>query len=183
MGKDSNILPVHKFGKIEAIRYGDADGSFDEGCVARVAQFVLGQEVNNQITVLNERLMNVVTPIDEFWDPKSNVADILVTDSRTGIRTSLSLGYWLARYPSGHLRPIPHNEIVAAYFPPPPAVPFETELEELLVKHGKEHSSGTPASVLQKYLSGCLDTFNFAVRGRARFRGESVYTTAKTDGD
>ena len=165
---------VHKFGRVEAVRYGDENGNYDEGATARIAQFVLGHDIDKSVTQLNERLMSVVTPLDEFWDPKSNVADIVVTDHKSGIRMALSLGQWLTRYPSGLLRPTPHNEMIAKHFPPPPAESFEAELEKLLSKHGKGVSAKTSDKLLADYISATLATFNRTMLRRSVSRGEEI---------
>lgn len=165
---------VHRFGRVEAIRYGDENGNYDEGATARIAQFVLGHDIDKSVTSLNERLMSVVNPIDDFWDPSANVADIVVTDHKSGIRMALSLGQWLARYPSGMLRPIPHNEMIAKHFPPPPAQSFEHELMNLLNKHGKDAAANTSDAVLANYLAGVLGVYTKTIIRRAVSRGEPV---------
>lgn len=164
---------IHRFGRVEAIRYGDDNGNYDEGATARIAQFVLGHDIDRSVNQLNERLMSVVNPLDEFWDPEHNVADILVTDHKTGIRMALSLGMWLTRYPSGMLRPTQHNEMIAKHFPPPPAESFEEELCKLLIKHGKGVRSETPDKVLADYLVDTLGVFTKTMIRRSVHRGEN----------
>lgn len=165
---------VHTFGKVQAIRYGDENGEWDEGATGRIAQFVLGHEVSSRITPLNEALMRVVAPVDEFWDPKNGLADIVVTDAKTGIRHGLGLGQWIARYPSGALRPLPHNVMVASYLPPPPSESFEVELRKLLVKHDRHKGSGTPDYVLADFVIASISAYTSAVRKRAQVRDESL---------
>lgn len=165
---------VHQFGRISAIRYGNTDGEWDEGATARVAQFVLGQSVTNAITQLNQQLMHVVQPVEEFWDPKNGLADIVITDPKAGIRVGLALGQWLARYPSGNFRPLPHNVVVASYLPPPPSESFEAELRKLLVKHERVKGSGTPDHLLAEFLTSSLSAYTTAIRKRAQVLNESI---------
>ncbi len=165
---------VYKFGNVFAIRFGDENGDYDEGALARVAQFVLGLDVDTRVTALNERLLSVITPVEEFWDPDNGLADIVVTHNQSGLRLALGLGQWLARYPSGQLRPMPHNVVVAKFFPEPPEESFDVELENLITKHNREQGSGTPPAVLAKYLIGCLSAYNLSVQKRAQYRGETV---------
>lgn len=165
---------VYNFGRIQAVRYGDTHGAWDDGAPARIAQFVLGQDVSSRITPLNEQLMHVVQPIDEFWDPKNGLADVVITDPKTTIRMALSLGMWLARYPSGNFRPLAHNVVTASHLPPPPSESFEVELKNLLAKHERQKGSGTPDHVLAEYVTSSLSAFNTAVRKRAKARNESI---------
>lgn len=166
---------VYKFGKIEAIRYGDLiEGTYDPGAPARIAQFVLGHPVDAYISGLNESLLSVVQPVDEFWDPENGVADIIVTDNKTGVRMALGLGQWLTRYPSKTLRPMSHNEMAAAHLPPPPSESFEAELTKLITKHQRDKGSGTPPNILADHLSLYVTSFNNVIRRRASSRGEDI---------
>lgn len=163
-----------QFGDVTAIRYGDANGDFDEGAPARIAQFVLGHDVDTRVTILNERLMGVVVPVDMFWDPGHGVADIVVTDTKSGVRLALGLGQWLARYPNGALRPLTHNQMIAQHFPRPEPRTFEEELTTLINKHGLEGGSDTPDFILAMYLSGCLKTYNNTILRRDRWNRNGV---------
>lgn len=165
---------IHTFGKIKAVRYGTTHGEWEEGAASRVAQFVLGHDISRNSTPLNDALMRVVAPVDDFWDPVKGVADINVTDPVSGRTIGLGLGDWLARYPSGVLRPLAHNKVTAEYLPPPPTESFEVELAAVLAKHNRPKGSGTPADVLADYLIGCLSAYNTAVRKRATLRNEPL---------
>lgn len=165
---------IHTFGKIKAVRYGTVHGEWEDGAASRIAQFVLGQNITNSITPLNDVLMRVVQPVDDFWDPKKGVADITVTDPVSGTRIALGLGDWIARYPSGVLRPLAHNKVTAEYLPPPPTESFEVELAAVLAKHNRQKGSGTPVDGLADYLIGCLSAYNTVIRKRAALRNESV---------
>lgn len=157
---------VHVFGKIQAVRYGDEDGNWEDDAPDRIAKFVLGHDINSRVTTLNEGLMRVIEPVEEFWDPKQNLADIVVTDTKSSIRHGLALGQWLARYPSGTFRPLPHNVMVASFFPPPPSETFEVELRKLIVKHKRHEGSGSPDHVVTDYVLASLGALNTAIRKR-----------------
>lgn len=53
------------------------------------------------------------------------------------------------------------------------ATPLEKELEKLLNKHGAENGSNTPDFILAKYLMGCLEAFNAAVKIREEWYGRA----------
>lgn len=46
---------------------------------------------------------------------------------------------------------------------------FEDELTALLNSHSLENASGTPDFILAKFMAGCLELFNTAVRLRANW--------------
>lgn len=163
---------VHKFGRVEAIRYGDVDGNWEEGATARIAQFVLGLDVKH-VTTLNESLMRVLEPVDEFWNPEQGIADVVIVQNN-GVRIALGLGQWLARYPSGTVRPMPHNDMVASFFPPPPEESFEVELQKLITKHGRERVSGTPSPILTDYILKSLNVLDGTIMSRSIYRDESI---------
>lgn len=86
-----------------AVRYGNEDRSWDESCVPRVAKFVLGIDSETRVTLKNERIMDVVRPIEKTWDPKNWMADIEVADWVQGQRYRVRLGDWLVKDTSGQL--------------------------------------------------------------------------------
>ena len=49
--------------------------------------------------------------------------------------------------------------------------PLKKELETLLNKHSAENGSDTPDYILAKYLIGCLNTFEDAIRSRDNWHG------------
>lgn len=51
---------------------------------------------------------------------------------------------------------------------------FVQDLAQVINRHSKEATSGTPDFILATYLEGCLSLFDLVVEGRADFRGESV---------
>lgn len=160
-----SVSPVQKLGNAEAIRYGDAQGLWYEGAAVRIANFVLGHDVNSTTTVLNEHMLDVVKPIDEFWKPEDGFADLEITNQRTGTRLSIGLGQWLARYPTGLLRVLSTNPI-AENAAPLLSMTFQQELTRVIDKHKKADKSGTPPHILARMLSRQLEMFNDVIIAR-----------------
>ena len=159
---------VQTFGSVQAVRYGDSDGNFDVGAPARVAQFVLGHDVDSRVTTLNERMLDVVQPIEEFWEPDAGTADLEVTIVGIGHKITVMLGQWVVRYPSGRIRAISHNQLVTSHFPTPRAKSFIQELEELINRHSIDNESDTPDYILATYMLATHKAYSEAVHARDR---------------
>lgn len=151
---------------IDIIRYGNEHGEFDNDAPSRIAKFVLGHDINTRISVLNEGLTEVVQPISDFWNPEKGVADILVTDPKTGIQMTVGLGQWLARYPGGRLRPITDHVYNGLKSIPKVPQTFEQDLVDLIIEHKMDDATKTPAPILAGFIGGCLRSFNSANRKR-----------------
>lgn len=81
-----------------AIQYGDYDRRWSKEDITDIAAFVLGVNPDNKSTVANDRLLDVVKPVYNRFDPLSGVADIDITDPATGNHTyTLELGDWIIR--------------------------------------------------------------------------------------
>lgn len=52
-----------------------------------------------------------------------------------------------------------------------PESPLERELAALLNKYSAENESNTPDFILARYMMSCLDAFEVALNGRARWYG------------
>ncbi len=48
---------------------------------------------------------------------------------------------------------------------------FEEEIAKVINRFSLENESNTPDFILAEYLSGCLHTYNMAIRGRDRWYG------------
>ncbi len=167
---------INRFGDIVAVRYGDNEGLWDPQAPIRIAAFVLGFNVEEHTTALNERAFDVVHPIREFWRPELEVADIEVSDQKAGVKIIVGLGDWVGRTKNGHLRAFTNNKIVEGSFPlshEKPPLSFERELETLINKHSKENDSNTPDYILANYLSGVLNVFNITVNARDKWQGKA----------
>lgn len=57
---------------------------------------------------------------------------------------------------------------------------FRKELEELINKHSLENGSDTPDFILAKYLEGCLENFDQAVRDREQWYGRKIENNLET---
>lgn len=163
---------IKKIDDLIAIRYGDVFGEYDVGAPARIGQFVLGHDIDTRITLLNENLTSVVQPISQFWNPDKGIADLIITDPKTGVKFAIGLGDWLVKYPDGTLRPMSDNKAFAAFHVEKKALTFHEELEHLINKHSMESGSDTPDYVLSEYLTAQLRFFNRAVRQRDASKGK-----------
>lgn len=155
---------------ITAIRYGDKDGNWEQSAPVRIANFVLGHDVEVASTVLNERMMDVVTPVEEFWDPAHNVAELEIIDKVAGARLGIGLGMWLTRRRSDNrLRVVSHNYMLAKHIPAPAQRPFVLEIEELIKAHKMDVRTETPAYVLANYLSKSWELWETTHKAREHF--------------
>lgn len=80
-----------------AVQYGNEDLTWDIQCMPRVAQFVLGVDVESRVNVGNEWVMDAVQPVTDRWTPEHMVADILVADWVRGTNYQVRLGDWLVK--------------------------------------------------------------------------------------
>lgn len=163
------VNPV-RFGDDVAIRYGDIDGKFDKDAPARIGAFVLGHDINTRLTLLNEQLSGVVMPDPKFWDPENGVADLIVTDTSTGVRLAMTLGSWLVRDKKGRLRPMAHNRVLDTYVPKGVPLTFEEELALLLSKHGRGTASNMSPEILAAFLSSIIRELNATINRRDNLR-------------
>ena len=51
---------------------------------------------------------------------------------------------------------------------------FEKDLKALINSHSRENESNTPDHILAKYMRGCLESFNLAVKSRELFHGREL---------
>lgn len=162
---EQHVLRIGK--NITAIRYGDKDGNWEQAAPGRIANFVLGHDVETASTVLNERMLDVVTPVEEFWDPGHNVAELEIIDKVAGARLGIGLGMWLTRRRSDNrLRVVSHNYMLAKHIPAPAQRPFVLELEDLIKAHKMDVSVSTPSFVLATYLSKQWELFESTHKAR-----------------
>lgn len=145
---------IYLFGDTVAIRYGDDEGNWDPSAPARIANFILGHDVETRTTTLNESMLDVVIPVKHYWNPESNVADL---ELNVGGRVlGISLGQWLTRDRMKRLRVVSHNHMIAQHFPPPEPKTFREDLTELLDKHNFDKVHQTPSTLLADYMANHL---------------------------
>lgn len=97
-------MTLHKFMRrksdgvvIEVVKYGEADGSWSKESTTRVAAFLLGFDPDNGTSIQNERMLDVVRPIYDSFDPINRVADIEVYIPSMSITYCMKLGVWLGK--------------------------------------------------------------------------------------
>jgi hypothetical protein len=114
-----------------AVRYGNDNRSWDTECTSRIAKFVLGLDVDTRVVLENERVMDVVQPIQDTWNPAHWVADIEVADWPRGARYKMSLGDWLIKDEQGVLAHVKPLEFVQQYERVPKVDVRYTQFNEL----------------------------------------------------
>jgi hypothetical protein len=103
---------------VEAVRYGDENGRWHADAVAEIAQFVLGGlDVEAGVTLENERIMDVVKPVEQRWNPDKNEADLDMVDPFTGNLIPLKLGQWIIRDRFGHIWLDEDSHFTDVYYP------------------------------------------------------------------
>lgn len=133
-----------------AIRYGDKYGGWESLAPTRVANFVLGIDVDTVTTRANERVLDVVQPVTEYWDPTNGVADILVFDRGAGTQHVVPLGFWVSRTRRGKIRILSPDAVGKS--PIRPDKSFEEELTELVIKHKYLIKTDRQASLVVRYI-------------------------------
>jgi hypothetical protein len=167
MPASSHVLKIGR--NMTAIRYGDKNGNWEQSAPVRIANFVLGHDVESRSTVLNERMLDVVTPVEEFWHPHENVAELEITDKSIGGRLGIGLGQWLVRRSDGRLRVISHNVMVGKHLPAEAQKPFVLDLEDLIKRHQKDIATNTPAFVLATFLARTWENFENTSKAREHY--------------
>jgi hypothetical protein len=167
MPASSHVLVINR--DMSAVRYGDKNGNWEQTAPVRIANFILGHDVDSRSTVLNERMLDVVTPVEEFWQPNQNVAELEITDKVAGGRLGIGLGQWLVRRRDGRLRVISHNVMVGKHLPPEAQKPFVLDLEDLIKRHKKDVLMNAPAYVLARFLNSSWENFESTMNARAHW--------------
>ena len=130
---------------VAAMRYGSNGGRWDNRALIRIAAFVTGVDIDNA-SMTEDQILDVVRPVEAFWDLKNNVADIEVI---TGKRIlGMTLGNWLVKYPTGFYRVLAHNDYLSQVGPAQPALTFRQELQNLLNKHSIDSKLGVPDFII-----------------------------------
>lgn len=146
----------------DAVRYSDAHGNWESEAVARIANFVIGADVETRATGLNEQLMDVVRPVDLFWKPDQGIADLEVIDPKTGVTLSIGVGSWLIRHRSGKLHVASNNGALAMAGPKKPEASFEERLREVLATRKKSPEVTASDAVVARYLVRILAAYETA---------------------
>lgn len=156
---------------ISAMRYGSNDGRWDNRALIRIAAFITGVDIENN-TITEDQLLDVVRPVDAFWDLKNNVADIEVI---TGKRIlGMTLGQWLVKYPTGFFRVLSHNDYMSQVGPAQPAQTFRQELQHLLNKHSIDAKVGVADFILTSEVENHLTDLAHMMRAVRNFEGDKA---------
>lgn len=116
---------------VEAVRYGTWNSSQASGAALRIAKFILGVDVDSHTTVMNERVLDVVKPEVETWDPDNGIANIRVVDQEHDHMYKMALGDWVAKTSDGGLIFITAEAFRRDYEDVPPEVIVKSEFDEL----------------------------------------------------
>ena len=146
----------------DAVRYSDAHGNWESEAVARIANFVIGADVETRATGLNEQLMDVVRPVELFWKPDQGIADLEVIDPKTGITLSIGVGSWLVRHRDGKLHVASNNSALSMVGPKKPQASFEDRLKEVLATRKKSPEVTASDAVVARYLIRSLVAYESA---------------------
>lgn len=178
---------------LNVVRYGDEFGNLDSEAIKRIAAFVLGVDPEKGVTLENEHIMDIVSPLSDTWNPAKGVADILVSPPSGNKDLVMHLGDWLVRErygiePAGDtLYVLTHKEFLSDFMSQyTPVVDrsketFESELASLINRYSLEQASGTPDFLLSQYLKNQLTLFNQTIRRRANWRNETTELPSLTE--
>lgn len=114
-----------------AVCYGNEGRTWDQECVARIAKFVLGIDTATRLTLENERIWDVVRPVESRWNPNNWLADIQVADWPRGTTFQLAIGDWLLKDELGILSFVKPLEFSQNFEPVLPVKVEATEIDEL----------------------------------------------------
>lgn len=157
-----------------SVRYGDSKGRWDPDAPRRVAAFILGFDPETRATALNERIWDIIQPIDEFWFPEREIADLEILDKISGRKWALRLGDYVGRLENGMLRIFTHNDIVQEAFPGGKVVQrpaFDAALTHLLKDYKKDEASKTSPDLIAQHLIASLNVFDETMASRRRALG------------
>lgn len=139
---------------VAALRYGSNGGQWDNRALIRVAAFITGVDLDSS-SITEDQILDVVRPVEAFWDPERNVADIEVI---TGKRIlGMTLGQWLVSYGNGFYRVLSNNDYLAQAGPTQPAPSFRQELQVLINKHGWDAKLHAPDFAVARHIHEVLN--------------------------
>jgi len=145
---------------VTAVQYGTPEGRWDNRALIRVAAFITGIDLDKG-GITEDQILDVVRPVEAFWDLGNNVADIEVI---TGKRIlGMTLGQWLVKYPTGFYRVLSTNGYLSQVGPAKQAPSFRQELQQLLNKHSIDAEVEMHDFVLAKHVDRYLKSLAVAV--------------------
>lgn len=152
---------------LSAMRYGSNGGHWDNRALIRIAAFITGVDIESN-SITEDQILDVVRPVEAFWKPEQNVADIEVI---TGKRIlGMTLGQWLVKYPTGLYRVLSNNDYLSQAGPSQPAPTFRQELQHLLNKHSIDAKVDTTDFLLAKHLDNYLELLAKTIKATNEYK-------------
>ena len=138
---------------VTAVQYGTPEGQWETKALIKIAAFITGVDMDAN-TITEDQILDVVRPVEAFWNPDRNLADIeIITGKRI---LGMTLGQWLVKYPTGFYRVLSTNDYLSQVGPPRKAPTFRQELTHLLNKHGKDAQVEVPDFILARHIDNDL---------------------------
>lgn len=66
--------------------------------ISQLAAFILNVNVEQSVGIANERILDVVHPIEDRWQPQKGLASVEVVDPNSGRHTQVELNDWICRH-------------------------------------------------------------------------------------
>lgn len=157
-------------GGLKALRYGSNGGQWDNRALIRVAAFLTGVDIDSA-TITEDQILDVVRPVEAFWKPEQNLADIEVI---TGKRIlGMTLGQWLVKYPTGLYRVVSHNDYMSQVGPAQPAPTLRQDLQHVLNKHSVDARLGVADFILASEVDNHLTNLAHMLSAKRKYEGTS----------
>lgn len=153
---------------VTAVQYGTPEGHWETKALIKIAAFITGVELNSN-TITQDQILDVVRPVEDFWKPDHDVADIEVI---TGKRVlGMTLGQWLVKYPTGFYRVLSTNDYLSQVGPPKKALSFRQELQHLLNKHSLDARIGVADFILASEVENHLTNLAHMTSAQRKVEG------------
>lgn len=154
---------------VTAIQYGTREGQWEPRALIRIAAFVTGVDIDAK-TMTEDQILDVVRPVEQFWDLNNNVADIEVI---TGKRIlGMTLGQWLVKYPTGFYRVLSTNDYLSQVGPAQPVLTFRQELQRLVNKHSIDSKLGVPDFIIAGEVDNHLTNLSHMMSATRAWEGK-----------
>ena len=66
--------------------------------INQLGAFILGTDVERSVGIQNERMLDVIRPVENEWNPRAGVATVEVIDPNSGLRSHVRLGDWIVKH-------------------------------------------------------------------------------------
>lgn len=149
---------VKKVEQFEAFRYGGLQGVWYTEAATDVINFITGVNTDNQTTVSNERMLDVVRP-DMYWTPPLDV-DLYIVDPITRVTLQLRIGSWVLKTKAGGFQVFLNEDFEKKYLVEPvekPEETFRSELAYLIQKYGRANGLPVSTVTLARHVDELID--------------------------